>query len=185
MKLASKILFVLFFSILAVGCTQTPAPVSSEEGARQEVLDQVTSLKPENVAALEKTIDSYKKVEILTEDFILDDHYKFLGVYNSPEFSTDFIMNIEAGKMMVNLSQENAELKTSIVRELKDILFQKNLTYLDQKRGAVLYFLSQMLDSEEKTVLKSDIRKNIQIEPTPEGFPPTYTEYYLNQFINL
>lgn len=181
MKKLFKNLIIGIFLILLTGCSKNTSEIPFNGADYEELVSKISSLNSETQKKLEAEIDTKEKIKLFKEDFLSDNHYKFLGVYNSPEFSEDFITSLEAGRKIVELANQDTETKAIVIRELKDVIFQKDSNYLDQKRGAAIYFLSQILDSEEKEALKKETIRNMPIKASKESLPPSYTEYYLNR----
>jgi len=134
----------------------------------------------------QKLIAQYKADEKRTLDALFDDlkdseHYAFLGVYNSPAHSEDFIKGIEAGNLLVKMAEKHPHLRPIIISRLRDAFAYENMDFQDRFRGATLYFLSQILSPEERKQAKGQLKTSMPAQAEMAAGVPTYTQYYFDK----
>jgi len=150
----------------------------------KKIIERITSLSNENRSNYEKSSSVDEKIETLFRDFVNNEHYKWLGIFNSPEFSTDYIQGIEAGNLLVELCMEQPEFKEIISEKFTGLLGQKNLgNNSDHIKGAAIFFLGKILDREQQLELMNYIKK-LNLSPPQDRITnvPTYFDYYLKLF---
>lgn len=150
------------------------------EKEHQKMVKKSGGFSTNSERELDRAGNLYAEVDILIDDFLLDQHYSMLGAYNSPEFSADFIKGIEAGQKLVLLAKQynNPQI---VANELKDRAFGYKGAYSDMVRGAAIFFLNQIMSNDERIQLKSELTSDADLKKSAAGVSaasPTYTEYY-------
>lgn len=151
-----------------------------------KTLIKVSGLQPQTKEALVKANDIDKKVFILVKDLVSDTHYQIFGEFERPALTHDFIVNIEAGKQLIDLAKQDQLLKPTVASTIKNQIVrsdQQDTYYMaDRKRGALIYFVYQLLDDEEQTKLQEELSR-IQFASDREEsyFKDNYTRFYLNK----
>lgn len=168
--------------------------LESEKSAAVEYkkrLAEISNMTEENKSVYNKSITDPAKIKILIKDINDNHHYEWFGLYNGPEFTTDYVDAIEAGNLLVKIVTERPSTKQQVIDELRRVIntpddLTRSNTYTDQKRGAAINFLNQILNQSERNNLKQDILKTVPAEfinpiQFKEGGMQTYTQFYLNK----
>jgi hypothetical protein len=151
----------------------------------KEIVERITSLSSDSRRMYEKATSTDNKIEILFYDFLDSRHYQYLGIFNSPEFSTDYIHGIEAGNLLVEISSNQSEFRGIIANRFKELLNSEDLgEYSDQKKGAIISPLGRILDGKQQFELINSLNKINYSKPKEKLTDvPTYVEYYLEQLL--
>jgi len=118
------------------------------------------------------------RLAILISDIADPKHFAVLNAFNRPALSEDFVMEIEAGKLLVKIVNKRPELKEEIVALLLKVITQPGGDFKNQLRGAGIHFLTQILSKNERVAMKKELRR---LFPEQQSEVPTYTEYYLRK----
>lgn len=118
------------------------------------------------------------RLAIIISDIADPKHFGPLNAFNRPALSEDFVMEIEAGKLLVKIVNKRPELKEEIVNLLLKVITNPGGDFKDQLRGAGIHFLTQILKQNERVATKKELRR---LFPEQQGEIPTYTEHYLRK----
>ena len=154
-------------------------------------LADISNMTEENKNAYNKSVTDSAKIKILIKDINDNHHYEWFGLYNGPEFTTDYVDAIEAGNLLAEMFKERPSTKQQVIDELRSVIntpddLTRPNTYTDQKRGAAINFLGKILDASARVNLRQEILKTVPAELiTPIEFKgggmQTYTQFYINK----
>lgn len=139
---------------------------------------QSANLSEASRQGLVEAIGDPARLAILISDIADPKHFATLGAYNRPALSEDFVMEIEAGKLLVKIVKKRPELKEDIVNLLLKVITEPEGDFKDQLRGAGIHFLTQILSKNERVATKKELRR---LFPEQQTEVPTYTEHYLRK----
>jgi hypothetical protein len=127
------------------------------------------------------TEDPKAQEALLMKDLTDPAHYVALTAFNGPQFTEEFIAGIEAGKLLVLLTENHPDMQESIVENLTAV--GKSPEVPDPARGAAAYFLGKIAPQENLLALKDDLALG-----RSGANPPiliSYLDYYLQKMTPL
>lgn len=139
---------------------------------------QIAQLTEKGKEAYLNATGDQERVAALLDDLRDASHFEFLGVYNHPSFAEDFIEEIEAGKLLVKMVKKRPETEKLVIDGLTDALLTEKSLQADRVRGAVLHFLSALLDDESRRLIADDLKP---LEKSLDAGESSYFTYYLSK----
>jgi hypothetical protein len=148
---------------------------------RPRLIAQVSGLREETRGLIQNAATPSEQIDALFSDFGHATHYGFLGIYNSPAHSEEFISSIEAGNILLKMAEKHpARFRADVARRLEETFIQATGEMQDRVRGASLHFLARLLDAKERRAAMARLRAVVP-PPTEQTTVPTYTEYYFQK----
>lgn len=152
---------------------------------RPRMVERIAGLRQYTVESLAQARSDAERVDLLLADLRAAEHYGTLGVYNTPAHGEDFILGLEASKLLAALADSRPELRGVIVSRLTQALSDESVEFADRYHGAVLHTLSLVLPAEQKPrfqqQLRGSLKRALEARVDASGEAPSYTKHYLER----
>lgn len=144
----------------------------------QQIVDRVAKMSDANRKLLSEAKTDDQRVKILLSDLNDNDRFAILSLYNAPGQTEHFFDALEAKKLLIDLLAKNKALKGKVVSELKLTAKNGHKHFGDQKKGMSLYLLGNLLNDQEKAVIKKELPSLLA---SPAMVPESYEHFYRNR----
>ena len=142
-----------------------------------EIIQKITEISQRNRESLENQNDIFGVVDVLFEDLLERRHYMPLNLFNLPAHSEAYIVNLEAGEMIVNAYFDFPEAREYIEEKFVTLLKEDLGELNDGVKSSLVYFYSELMSEFDLKNVREIIP--IKLKNQSERYP--HINYYLEK----